>query len=892
MKHPNRSFFAFCICLFSGIPALHAQLDTIHYIPPMHSRDTDDVDQFLYLSTPETIPFPVTVSFRHFNPATSNWAYMDSIVTVSNSNPATIGVGFTTNSTVLALVSELNQPLAERGIIAKGQKKFYANLRVRQDAQAGALTAKGRSGLGTTFRIAHLVNSAGVNRSNFIGIMATENNTQVSITGYAPTIALQTIGPGVNEVYTPGSSITFTLNAGESYVLSAYCRVEHTVNIAGLMGTLVSSTKPIAVNCGSWWAGHPNAGIDIGIDQVAPLEWIGTAHVLVRGDGSFTGSSQNLETPIVVAHYDDTEVFINGSTTPEFTLDAGQHAIVPPTFYVNQQNMYIKTSEPVFMYQSLAGGQNTNNAGFNNIPPLSCQISATVNNIPIIDFIGNLAFMPRLFIITQENCPPVVEATGNTGVLSDPYPVPGSNGFVTYIGTGYTGNLRITSDCSLHTGILGRSGDRGWGSYFSGFGQDVFPEVTLEADPCQNTLLVHREYVDTLQWYFNGQAIPAPAPDSLLTVTENGVYTVTGLLSLACETLIYDTTTILVDWLPEVQIQTTPAGCTFGQLGSIAVQVLGVPGSFTYTVNNGSPQTSGLFTDLQEGTHVLRITDSNGCVLTDTAMVTTIPVQAIADTICIGSSIVINGVLFDTEHPADTLIYEAVSGCDSVFVIQISFQVPDTVFQQETTCDPTEVGQETLLSGCDSIVIIHTQLEIFSIAVSPPNPTLPLNGGLELTLLTSPPGSIPASVLWSPAESLSCNTCLTVLANPATTTTFEVLAASAGGCLASASVTVQVLQQKEVFAPNVFLPNSDGINDRFTLFAGADVELINQLMVFDRWGGLVFEGADLLPNSPSQGWDGRRKGEDAHAGVYVWFARVAFANGEVVGFKGDVTLMR
>lgn len=856
MKHPAAFFRTVCcIALFFNLQQLCAQLDSIHFIPPMHSRDLDNVDQLLYLSTPETTPFPVIISFRHFNPATSAWAYIDSTVTISNGNPATIGIGFTNTSSVLAGVAELNQPLPERGIMVRGPKKFYANLRVRQDAQAGGLTAKGRSGLGTTFRVAHLVNSAGINRSNFIGIIATEDGTQVSISGYDPMIALQNAGSGVNEVYTPGSSITFTLNAGESYVLSAYCRVEYPANFNGLMGSLVTASKPIVVNCGSWWAGHPHAGIDIGIDQVAPLEEIGTNYVLVRGDASFTGSSQNLETPIVVAHYDNTEVFINGNPNPEYTLNAGQYAVVPPEFYVNQQNMYISTSEPVFMYQSLAGGPNTNNAGFNYVPPLSCQTGASVNNIPAIDSIGTLVFVSELFLITFEDCSPVVEATGNSGTLSGPFPVPGSPGVVTYIGAGYTGDLRITSGCSLQVCILGKSGDRGWSSYFSGFGKDIFPEVALEADLCEHTLLVHHENVDTLLWYFNGQPIPPPVPDSLFSLTENGAYTVIGLLSLVCENQVYDTTAFLVDWLPVVEVQTEPAGCTFGEPGSVSVQATGASGNFMYSLDGGPVQMSGVFTDVTPGTHLLQITDSNGCVLTDTATVTEIPVQQITDTICTNGSLLINGVLFDAGHLSDVLIYTGASGCDSALVVNIA-------------------------------------LNEIAVAIQPENPTLPAGGGIELTLLVSPAGTVPTSVQWLPAESLSCDICLMVVATPATTTTYEALVSDARGCAASASVTVQVLQERTVYTPNVFSPNADGLNDHFTIFGGAEVIQIKQLTIFDRWGGLVFEGTELAPNTPSQGWDGRRRGEATNAGVYAWFARVVFADGAVVEFKGDVALMR
>ena len=39
-----------------------AQLDSIHYLPPMHSRADNQVeDHYVYLSTPETTPFVVTL---------------------------------------------------------------------------------------------------------------------------------------------------------------------------------------------------------------------------------------------------------------------------------------------------------------------------------------------------------------------------------------------------------------------------------------------------------------------------------------------------------------------------------------------------------------------------------------------------------------------------------------------------------------------------------------------------------------------------------------------------------------------------------------------------------------------------------------------------------------
>ena len=44
------------------------------------------------------------------------------------------------------------------------------------------------------------------------------------------------------------------------------------------------------------------------------------------------------------------------------------------------------------------------------------------------------------------------------------------------------------------------------------------------------------------------------------------------------------------------------------------------------------------------------------------------------------------------------------------------------------------------------------------------------------------------------------------------------------------------LQYFEVFIPNAFSPNKDGINDHFTIFGGNDLVAIKSLSLFNRWG--------------------------------------------------------
>ena len=54
-------------------------------------------------------------------------------------------------------------------------------------------------------------------------------------------------------------------------------------------GTRISSNNDIVVNSGSWLAGSPggtDAGRDIGIDQIAPIEETGFEYILIKGEGT------------------------------------------------------------------------------------------------------------------------------------------------------------------------------------------------------------------------------------------------------------------------------------------------------------------------------------------------------------------------------------------------------------------------------------------------------------------------------------------------------------------------------------------------------------------------------------------------------------------------------
>lgn len=124
----------------------------------------------------------------------------------------------------------------------------------------------------------------------------------------------------------------------------------------------------------------------------------------------------------------------------------------------------------------------------------------------------------------------------------------------------------------------------------------------------------------------------------------------------------------------------------------------------------------------------------------------------------------------------------------------------------------------------------------------------------------------------------------------ATENIYSVLVSNECGS-AEASVLVEFEDCREVFFPNVFSPNNDGINDVFYPLDGGDVEQIKSLRIYDRWGGQIFENKFFLSSELSEGWDGTARGETVSPGVYVWFAEIDFIDGTSEIREGEVMVV-
>jgi len=138
---------------------------------------------------------------------------------------------------------------------------------------------------------------------------------------------------------------------------------------------------------------------------------------------------------------------------------------------------------------------------------------------------------------------------------------------------------------------------------------------------------------------------------------------------------------------------------------------------------------------------------------------------------------------------------------------------------------------------------------------------------------------------WSPATGLSCENCANPTATVNNTTQYVVTFLDLlTSCTVKDSVTITIFNCN-VFVPNVFSPNGDGVNDY--LYVRSLCMKSMDFAVYDRYGNKVFE-----TESVDVPWDGTYHGKPSGVGTYMWYLTGVLDDGTHVSRSGNVTLIR
>ena len=603
MIHNCKKFCWGIILLFLPI-ALFSQASRFHYIPPLTaaSGNADDFqDQWIYISTSSTDPVNYTIWPLPLSNATKITGTVDKLspteAIVENTDYYRIPGGNNFGQLFITAASTGNV-ISDKGYYIEADAPIYVNIRYRASAQASGLVSKGEAALGKSFRAGGFTNGSPADAQyiNFASVMAVEagittvtfsdiNNNAGS--GYADMENIVEVYDGAGNV----NDIVINLNQYETFVIAT--RVPQNgantenpptaaqgfpypiTNRDALIGMLIESDKNIAVITGGSNGSmtESDTGRDHGIDQIVGLDKTGNEFIFIEGNPN---AGDDYDNALIVAHEDDTAIFLNGSNSATVTLTAGQYYSIEGNQYSNTAgggNIYVRTSKNAYAYQAVTNGS-TANTDMYFVPPLSCTSNETVETIPQIRNAANATWNTFVTIVApatasvtlvdQNNTTPTWTGDFTTGGVSINNisgaatgaeksfgrAITGNASYTTYKISGLAGNVSIFSNypdgskAELYAAYYNSSGSATAGAFYSGFPSP--PDNNFNAAgsssignciPNINLSISNASDFDSFEWEFwdglgaINYTTVGGAITSTITPTNTGFYRAVGLIN-------------------------------------------------------------------------------------------------------------------------------------------------------------------------------------------------------------------------------------------------------------------------------------------------------------------------------------------------------------------------
>ncbi len=656
-----------CLIALVSIDTLKAQTDTeFWFVAPEVDAGHGDSPIFLRFST---LGSPATITVTQ--PA--NPLFIPQTVTIPAN--ATNSINLTTQ-----LFQVENKPansVLNKGLFITSTVPVTAYYEVANQFNPEIFPLKGQNALGNDFYVPAQDDYFNNNGKAAIDIVATEDNTTITITTTEPVVG-----------HAANAPFTITLNRGETFSAEAV----NTIANFSLAGSFITSNKPIAVTVSddSVRDGAAQAWDLLG-DQLVPVSLVGTEYIGING-------GSNSEKLYIIATENNTDVMLNGNPAPVATMNAGQK--YETTIF--GQALYVQSSKPVYVMHVSGFGFEYGDA---LLPPITCTGSTDVG------FVRSSTQSFSILVLTELANIGNFTVNGNTNILNaaDFSVVPGTMGAwyfafknmnAAQIGIGAN---RISNSSGLfHIGILNDLGGSAEYGYFSNY-SSLFLGDDVE-DACAGDVVELSVGTNLINVLWNtGQT------DTSIQVTESGVYWVSANL-FNCD--LRDT--IVVDFVEvEVDLGNDTSVCVGTGTSFDVTQPL-----MTYLWQDGS--TNPTFTAPGIGTYWVEITDTLGCTDRDSIVVTNYPITQIdlgANTFfpcdstqftivpnftngtflwqdgSTNSSFVANGV---GQYWVD---YQDINTCPSTDTIELIVPIPPTVF----------LGNDTTLCVGDSLVLDATQ---------------------------------------------------------------------------------------------------------------------------------------------------------------------------------------
>jgi len=152
------------------------------------------------------------------------------------------------------------------------------------------------------------------------------------------------------------------------------------------------------------------------------------------------------------------------------------------------------------------------------------------------------------------------------------------------------------------------------------------------------------------------------------------------------------------------------------------------------------------------------------------------------------------------------------------------------------------------------------------------NPNLIFNWEVEDGTIISGQGSSSITINWTNLAGIKQ---IKVYSNPL------------GSCYSDTSLAyVLVEEMEDIYLPNSFTPNGDGLNDFFGPVLNAAFIKSYSLTILNRWGNIIYES-----NNPNEKWDGKDAGGNTLNGVFLCLLNITKTNNKEIYSKKLINII-
>jgi gliding motility-associated-like protein len=274
-------------------------------------------------------------------------------------------------------------------------------------------------------------------------------------------------------------------------------------------------------------------------------------------------------------------------------------------------------------------------------------------------------------------------------------------------------------------------------------------------------------------------------------------------------------------------------------------------------------------------------------------------------TICEGEKYVVGNMVYQTSGTFVTKIDRGAT-CDSTVTLHLTIRPIARYTQKITICEGESITVGTTKytssgtyvttisrpSLCDSIVTTVLLVDKFEVSISTQEITVAEGDSIQLTATVTPSNDY--TYRWEPSDGLSCPTCSTTWANPANTTRYTLYVTNFDKTCQKTAKTKVNVNHCGIYTPDVFSPNNDRENDLFFIKASNCVKQVKEMVIYNRWGEVIYREENFPASDPNHGWNGTYLEKSLGPGTYPYKITIQFSDAEMSDYtyRGAIMLLR